>query len=147
MVQKRQYRKTHPDAHYCAAIFRFMRDFAIKYRGISVFACLDDKHTIKVGEPGFPVAATERGREVIVFSNDTYAVGEHDFCLFSLIPSVKLLVDIPDCIEGSWYDGQVFLGIKEAVFEVSSPFRHATELYNCFVTFCLFIPMEGQIIG
>lgn len=133
MVQKRQFRKTHPDAHYCAAVFRYMRNYAVKYREVSVFCCLDDKHRIKVGEPGFPVAATERGREVIVSANDTYAVGDHDFYRFSLIPSVILVIDIPDCIEGSWYNGQVFVGIKEAVFEASSPFRHATELYSCII--------------
>ena len=70
MVQKRQFRKFHPDAHYCSAIFRYMRDFALRYRDISLFVCLDDKHRIKVGEPGFPVAATERGREVIVSSTE-----------------------------------------------------------------------------
>ena len=27
---------------------------------------MDDKHRCKVGEPGYPVAAVERGRQVIV---------------------------------------------------------------------------------
>ena len=87
MVQKRQFRKTHPDSHFCAAVFRYMQDFAIKFRAISVFACIDDKHRIKVGEPGFPVAAAERGRQVIVSAQNTFTVGDHDFCKFSFIPS------------------------------------------------------------
>ena len=134
VIQKRQFHKSHPDSHYCAAIFRYMRDYASKFRDISVFACIDDKHRIKVGEPGFPVAAAERGRQVIVSNHDTFAVGDHDFCKFSLIPSVILLVDIPESIEGSWYAGDVFVGIKDAVFEPSSPLRHATELYQCLST-------------
>ena len=133
VIQKRQFRKSHPDAHYCAALFRYMRDYAIKYRDISVFVCLDDKHRIKIGEPGFPVAAAERGRQVIVSSQDTFAVGDHDFCKFSFIPSVTLLVDIPEDIESSWYSGQVFVGIKDAAFEPSSPLRHAKELHNCLM--------------
>ena len=36
-----------------------MRDYASKFRDISVFACIDDKHRIKVSEPGFLVAAAE----------------------------------------------------------------------------------------
>ena len=108
-----------------------MRDYAIKFREISVFACIDDKHRIKFGEPGFPVAAAERGRQVIVSSQDTFAVGDHDFCKFSLIPSVILLVNIPESQEASWYTGEVIVGIKDAVFEPSSPIRHATELYQC----------------
>jgi hypothetical protein len=46
VVQKRQFRKSHVDSHYCAAIFRYMRDYAIKFRNISCFACIDDKHRI-----------------------------------------------------------------------------------------------------
>ena len=56
-----------------------------------------------------------------------------EICIFSLIPSVILLVEIPDSIEGSWYKGKVLVGIKDAVFEASSPIRHATELYRCLV--------------
>ena len=141
MIQKRQFRKSHPDSHYCAAIFRYMRDYAIKFRDISLFACIDDKHRVKVGEPGYPVAAAERGRQVIVSSQNTFAVGDHDFCKFSFIPSVTLLVDIPERIECSWYSGQVFVGIKDAAFEPSSQLRHATELYNCLVN-----QMEGRHI-
>ena len=94
-----------------------------------------------MGEPGYPVAAAERGCQVIVSFQNTFAVGDHDFCKFSFIPSVTILVDIPERIECSWYSGQVFVGIKDAAFEPSSPLRHATELYNCLVN-----RMEGRHI-
>ena len=45
-----------------------------------------------------------------------------------------MLVNIPDSIEKSWYTGEVFVGLKEAVYEPSSPLRHATELYKCLST-------------
>ena len=32
MVQKRLFRKSHPDEHYCAALFRYQREFAVKYK-------------------------------------------------------------------------------------------------------------------
>ena len=108
MVQKRQF---HPDAHYCASIFRYLRDYAIKYRDIATFVCIDDKHRVKVGEPNFPAAAVERGKEVIVSLNETFVVGDHDFCKFSLIPSVILVNEIPPSFEGSWYTGQVYVGL------------------------------------
>ena len=129
-IQKRQFRKYHQDSHYCAAIFRYMRDYAIKYCDISCFVCIDDKHRIKVGEPNFPVAAVERGR---VSNHETFVVGDHDFCKFNLIPSVILIVDIPHSLEGSWYTGSVYVGLKDGIFESSSPIRHATELYNCHI--------------
>lgn len=66
MVQQRQYRKHHEDSHYAAAIFRYERECAIRFKDHSTFLCIDDKHRAKVGEPGYPVAAVERGRRVIV---------------------------------------------------------------------------------
>ena len=53
MVQARQFRKSHPDAHYAAPIFRYQRELAVKFRSVSNFACVDDKHRVKVGELGF----------------------------------------------------------------------------------------------
>ena len=53
---------------------------------------------------------------------------------FSLIPTVLLKVDIPVSMDGSWYDCQVFVGIKEAVFEPSSALRHASELHDILLT-------------
>lgn len=89
--------------------------------------CDDDKHRIKVGEPGYPLAAAERGRQVVVSLNQSFKVSDHDFSRFSLIPSVNLEVDIPESVDGSWYQGKVFIGFKN---EASSPIRHATELYS-----------------
>ena len=95
-----------------------------------MFVCLDDKHRCKIGEPSFPVAAAERGRRVLVSRNANFEVGDHDFTRFSVIPSVALLIDIPESIEDSWYTGQVLVGLKDAAFEHSSPERHACELQN-----------------
>ena len=71
---------------------------------------MDDKHRVKVGEPRYPVAA-ERGKRVLVSRDLSFEVSDHDFCKFSLIPSVCLSVDIPDDITGSWYSGQVLAAI------------------------------------
>ena len=62
---------------------------------------------MKVGEYGCPVAAVERGKQVIVGQNQVFAVADHDFTKLSLIPSVIFFVDIPESSEGSFYEGQV----------------------------------------
>ena len=121
MVQKRQFRKSHEDEHYTAAIFRYLREYAIKLKDYCTMICIHDKHRLKVGELGFPVAAAERGRRVLVRVGTTFEVGDHDFTKFSIIPSVVLVVDIPDNIQESWYRGQVHVGYKDAAFEASSP--------------------------
>ena len=129
-VQHRQWRKDHEDTHYAACIFRYMREYAILFRRFSVLACLDDKHKVKVGEPGFPVAAAERGRQVLVRSSTSFEVGDHDFTKTSITPSISFLVDIPDDITGSWYTGQVHVLFKDTTFEPSSPSRHGTEVVS-----------------
>jgi hypothetical protein len=119
MVQARQFQKSHPDAHNAAAIFRYQCELAVKFRSISNFTCLDDKHRVKLGEPRFPVAAAERGRHVFVTLGSLFQVGDHDFTLFSIVPSVCFLVEILEEVDMSWYRGQVVVGLKEGTFEPS----------------------------
>ncbi len=83
---------------------------------------------VKVGEPGYPLAAVERGKKVMVGLNRTMEVGDHDFAKFSLTPSVSLDVDIPEDMDGNFYDGQVYVGLKENAFQPSSAVRHACKL-------------------
>ena len=66
MVQPRQLRKEHIDSHYCAALFRYLKEFSVMFRNHSSLLFVDDKHRCKVGEPGLLVAAVERGKQVVV---------------------------------------------------------------------------------
>ena len=66
--------------------------------------------------------------------HETFAVGDHDFTRFSIIPSVVFHLSIPDSFEGSWYTGKVLVGLKDAVFQASSPLRHAAELHSLLCT-------------
>ena len=59
------------------------------------FICLDDKHRIKIWEPSFPVAAAEKGHQVLVSVKSSFQVGDYDFTCFSVVPSVCFIVDIP----------------------------------------------------
>jgi len=61
-------------------------------------------------------------------------VGDHDFTKFSLIPSVAFIIDIPATIHGSWCDGEVYVGLKDAVFYPSSPLQYLAELYSILIT-------------
>ena len=127
MVQARQLRKFHDDAHYASALYRYLRSFSVKYASVCTFASLDDKHHCKVGEPNHPVAAVERGRSVLVALSKSFLVSDHDFTRFSLVPSVALIVDIPDSPDESFHRGQVLVGLKDLALEPSSALRHATE--------------------
>ena len=47
---------------------------------------------------------------------------------------MSLINEISCSIEGSWYSGEVHVGIKDAVFEPSPPLRHTTELQSLLIT-------------
>ena len=133
MVEARQLRKTHEDSHYCAALFRYARKFAIKFYDHCSLLFLDDRHCCKVGEPNYPVAAVEKGKKVVAaVSGSTFTISDHDFTKFGLIPSVVVLCDIPERMDNTFYRGQVLVGLKDAATEPSSPMRHSTELSKIF---------------
>ena len=96
----------------------------------SIFFCLDDNHRVKVGKPGLPVVAAERGRQVLTASGVQFQVGDHGFTKFSIIPSVFQKLDIPDDFDGSWYSGNVSVVLKEVALEPSSPAKHVAELHS-----------------
>lgn len=127
MVMARQMREDHIDQYYASAIFRYQKEFCVRFRSYTSLVCQDDKHTIKVGEPGLPVAAVERGKQVLVARGQSAQVADHDFTKFSLSPSVSLKVEIPEDVTGSFYEGKVFVGLKENAFEPSFCVRHLTE--------------------
>lgn len=74
------------------------------------------------------------GKQVFVAMEKTFAVGDHDFTKASIIPSVALQCAIPDSILTTFFQGKVHVGLKNAVFEPSSPLHHATELLPCSKT-------------
>ena len=128
MIQSRQFRKSHEDMHYASALFRYEKEFCLRFKEHCNLLCVDDKHKVKVGEPGYPVAAAERGKSVLVAMGKRFEVSDHDFTKFSITPSVALSVKIPDSIEETFYNGEVSVFLKESVFEPSSSWRHAAEM-------------------
>ena len=111
MVQSCLLHADHPDSHSCAAIFKYLKEFYVK-----------------VGEPGFPVAAIDRGKQVLVGINTSFEVGDHDLTKAKFTPCVALVCDVPNSISEWFYRGKVVVTLKDAVLQPSSPSRHAAEL-------------------
>lgn len=65
---------------------------------------------------------------MLVAEGASFEVADHDFSRGSFTPSVSMKLHIPESIDGSWYDADVHVGLKCAVFESSSPVRHVLEL-------------------
>ena len=54
------------DAHYANAVYKFLKQRAIKNRNNVAFFSTSAKCKVSVGEPGFLVAAVVRGKKVVV---------------------------------------------------------------------------------
>ena len=79
-VQVRLLRKNNPDAHYANAVYKFLKQRAVKNGNNVPFFSADAK--VSVSKPGFPIAAVARGKKVVVGVNETFKVGDHDFSTF-----------------------------------------------------------------
>ena len=131
-VQCRQFNPHHPDGHYAAAIFKYVKEFAIRHKSDCVFACVDDKASIPIGEPGSPLGTVARGKQTVVQSGIPLLCSDHDTSTkMKVIPSTTLLVDVPEKVEeSSFYRGQACTILKDHVFQPSSPLRHCAEIIH-----------------
>ncbi|CAC5376627.1 unnamed protein product [Mytilus coruscus] len=70
-IQTRQLRVSHQDDHYCSAIFKYIRQFAIKFRDCCKLLCIDDKAKIDFGEPGMAVYSDE-GKVSVIYKDSIF---------------------------------------------------------------------------
>lgn len=97
---------------------------------------MDDKHHCKVGESSNPVTAVEGGKRLIVSLDHKFVVADHDHTKCSIVSSMAMVCNIPQSIDESFNGGLVFVGIKDCIFEPSSPVRHVTELNSILINTC-----------
>ncbi|CAG8839082.1 14585_t:CDS:1, partial [Racocetra persica] len=76
-------RKNSEDAHYCAALFCYLREFCIQYRQWACLISADDKHKIPIGED-VAVSTGIRNRHSIVAQESNLVAADHDFAKLSL---------------------------------------------------------------
>ena len=96
------------DEHYCAAQFKYIRRYAVKYRENVTFLSIDDKAKLTYGEPGLAISTGVRGKRAIVPVNHVLGALDHDVnSKGSLTPSVYLNVDIPPDEDQSFYSGML----------------------------------------
>jgi hypothetical protein len=109
--------------------------FAMQHSENVLMIGMDDKAKIPVGEPGFRKAAVERNARFIttvdVEARNRAMAADHDqSSFFKLTPSVYLFHEIPRSESQTIYKGQPLVVLKNAVFEMSDPQRHAAELVD-----------------
>ena len=91
---------------------------------------MDYKPKIPAGNSGVPEAATSHMRKAVTTKKLILESSDHNNGSVNLTPSVTLLCDLPEKVTGSFFTGQVYVGIKDSIFEPSDPFRHVVELLS-----------------
>ena len=110
--------------------YKNIKHWCVDNRENCTLIFMDDKAKILVGEPGTPELATSHMRKAVTTKNVTLAASDHNYHVTTLTPSVDLICDIPDTPFDSFYSGQVYVGLKDSIFEGSDPLRHVTELLS-----------------
>ena len=98
--------KPNVDAHYNAALYKYIRSFAVELGPDLV--CMvgwDDKTGVDVGEPEQPTVATQHAGKSWVHADSPVGEGQHSFHKTNLTPSVRLVHEIGDSIDASFYRG------------------------------------------
>ena len=110
--------------------YRNIKHWCVDNRENCTLIFMDDKAKIPVGEPGTPEPATSDMRKAVTTKNVTLEASDHNYHVTNLTPSVDLICDIPDTPFGSFYSGQVYVGLKDSILEGSDPLRYVTELFT-----------------
>lgn len=127
-VQQRLTRVQHEDSGFGRHQFKLLKSFACRWREYSLFQSLDDKAIVPIGNPGHPVSTGVRAHHGgLVGTGGKIVALDHDFHLAGLVPSVCFQIEIPENSDDSFYDGTVFVTVKDKIFEPSSPERHSAE--------------------
>ena len=127
-VQQRMVKVRHDDANYAFNYAFYMKNVAVKFKEYSVFISVDDKAVIPVGEPNIPISTgVHPHNRSMVAAGTQLAAADHDFHIAGIVPSVDFLIDIPESVSDSFYQGSIHATLKDKVFQASSPARHAAE--------------------
>lgn len=124
-IQSRQFNAFHIDAHYAAALQKYLKEFAVLHRDFCDLLSVDDKNHIPVGEPGVPIATIYRSKKAVTHVNIPNIAADHDIaskCNFS--PSVAIVIEEPDDVSGGFYNGQMTVSLKDTIFQPPIPMRH-----------------------
>ena len=130
-VQIRQLRKNHQDSKYMMVLIKYMKELAVRFAQNVVLISVDDKATIPVGELDTPASTGVRGHHRPTSS--TMEALDHDFNVFGVIPSVCLVIDVPESPSDLFFTGQVYVCNKNKIIQPSNPFRHSAEISKILI--------------
>lgn len=133
-LQVRNLRKEHSHAYYCAKQKKLTEAWVYKFRDYCTAGQPDDKANGTIGEPGTATTFLSRQRATLGSTTaDTMRAIDHDAgsTKVRFIPSVFLKQQIPNRLDGSWLRGQVYVTLKNNIFEPSEANKTLAEIKEC----------------
>lgn len=128
-IQARTARKKHEDTQFTITYIGYWKEVALEHSAYVCAVSLDDKSKLDVGDNALPVEVGVRSHgSSLMLADALVRTGDHNFHLCSLTPSAVLIVEIPERKADSWIKGKLYVLLKDAALEPSSPKRHMAEL-------------------
>ena len=97
----------------------------------------DDKAKIPIGEPGHIVSTGACPHHYNISSTENTRTNmdllDHEFHKGSITPSVELVILISISRNDSWHQGDIYVVLKDSVFELSTIWQHCTQLAMCLL--------------
>ena len=138
-VQTRTLRKEHMDQHWVNAMTRYYLEWMVelkkKYDGVEFFG-QDDKAKIAVGDKVAVSTGVRANNKGIVVVGESLLALDHDFHAANIVTSSTLRCNIPDEVSGSFFIGddngvgQIFVTVRDAIFDPSNVFDHCAQLID-----------------
>ena len=93
MVQAQLFQKSNPDTHYAHAVFKFMREWAVKNHQNIAFLAQRQNATYLLGNMDISDCSNNKAEKSYCWSQ--WKVTNHDFSKLFIIPEAYLLHEIP----------------------------------------------------
>ncbi|PKC57243.1 hypothetical protein RhiirA1_472800 [Rhizophagus irregularis] len=81
-MQSRLLQKSSENEHYCHMIFKYEREFNIKYQDYAYFISADDKHKVPIGED-IPVSTGVHNKKTLAPAEGEITAADHNFTKLS----------------------------------------------------------------
>jgi hypothetical protein len=138
-VQTRTLRKEHMDQHWVNSMTRYYLEWMVelrkKYDGVEFFG-QDDKAKIAVGDKVAISTGVRANNKGIVAEGEVLPALDHDFHSANLVTSSTLRCNIHNEVSGSFFIGdddgigQIFVTVRDAIFDPSVIFDHCAQLID-----------------
>ena len=130
-TQRKALQCHNPDMHYANSNSKKFRTVIVNEFSPddTLIASVDDECHVKFGDPKNPLALAQKAKPQWVSEDVEVKAADHDTVIKSTIaPSVMLHIDHP-CYNnlGSFYKGQVYVGLKDNSLHKGSSIRHVIE--------------------